>query len=65
MAEEIEDFDQQGDPFKEFGGADVTKSTGKAKDPFAEFGGSVVSGEKKNSGGIVGTLESSPSGLPI
>ena len=65
MAEEIEDFDQQGDPFKEFGGAAVTKSTGKAKDPFAEFGGSVVSGEKKNSGGIVGTLESSPSGLPL
>ena len=55
MTEEIEDFDQQsGDPFKEFGGSSVNKSTNKSGNPFAEFGGSIVSSEKKNLGGTYG-----------
>ena len=47
MAEEIEQ--QGGDPFKEFGGSSVSKSTNKSvNNPFAEFGGSIVSSEKKS-----------------
>lgn len=53
MAEEIEQ--QGGDPFKEFGGSSVSKSTNKSvNNPFAEFGGSIVSSEKKNLGGTYG-----------
>ena len=59
MAEEIE---QQGsDPFKEFGGASISKSTDKsANNPFAEFGGSLISNEKKKDG----TNDSGPIPLP-